>query len=488
MKNSGSELKTSSNLFLGFLSLLRNKKISAGNFFFGKAVLIMILIFSAEVYSQEDITTKDEIAKELDDQGERKFDFSAGIEVEGLVSSGEKLPFWMYHNRRGRITETTNIAALISGEINYNLDIANLKLKGGVNFQDGLNDQLSVDEIYAHFTTLSFYLTAGRKHQKELYNGLSSSNRNILWSLNAPALPGIQFGTNAPLFLFGTSGFGFEGSYNAYLLERDRHVEYARVHRANFLLVYRTESNFQVKVGIDHFAQWGGISSSAGPIDGGTNDYLEIISGQEDARTGNHLGSYELYLQKDFPNMYLEFFYNYLYEDNNRMAFSNFPDGRYGAYLNFTDRERVIDKILYELTYTRDQSSKASNNYNQNYFNNGTYQSGWTFKERVIGSPFFTYDREQDRIVNNKFIMHHLGISGKFSDYFKSFPYRLLISGGRNDGTYRNRYFPNEDVLYFSYEMLLYQNFVDINVQLAGEYNSLASPIYGAGVRLSKRF
>lgn len=84
--------------------------------------------------------------------------------------------------------------------------------------------------------------------------------------------------------------------------------------------------------------------------------------------------------------------------------------------------------------------------------------------------------------------MHHMGISGKFSDYFQSFPYRLLISGGRNDGTYRNRYFPNEDVLYFSYEMLLYQNFVDVNVQLAGEYNSLASPIYGAGVRVSKRF
>lgn len=490
MENSESEKEIVFNKLLNFLFLWNKFNYSPGiSFLRNFIVYIPFLFFVTEVYSQEEIVTEEEIVEEIAGLGERgEFEFSAALQVEGLISTGEKLPFWMYHNRRGRISETTNFAALLQGDVNYNFLYANVKVGGGVLFQDGLYDQFAIDELYAHFTTLRFYLTAGRKHQEQLYNGLSASNRNILWSQNAPALPGLEFGTNGALFLRGQRGFGIEGSWNGYIMEEDRHVEYAKVHRVNFLLVYRTANNFQVKAGIHHFAQWGGTSKSSGPIDGGATGYLKIISGQEDFGDGNHLGSYELFLQKNFPGMYLEFFYNYLYEDNNRMAFGNFPDGRYGLYFNFTDKERVIDKVLYEFTYTRDQSSKGWDRYNQDYLNNGTYRSGWTYKERVIGSPFFTYDRERDRIGNNKFMMHHIGISGTFSEYFQSYPYRLLISGGRNDGTYRNRYFPNEDVLYFSYEMLLYQKFVNVKVQAAAEFNSLAGPLYGAGVQVSKRF
>lgn len=470
------------------ISLLKKLYFPLGIFSFKSASILLFLLLTVKVYSQEEIITEEEIVEEIDAQGDqREFEFAGELAVEGLVSSRDELPFWMYHNRRGRVTETTNISALLSGEANYNLTFANLKIGGGILFQDGETDQFFLDELYAQFTSLRFHLTAGRKHQKELYDGLSASNRNILWSLNAPALPGIQFGTNSPIFLSGDEGIGFEGSWNAYLLERNRFVKYARVHRVNFLLVYRSENNFQIKAGIDHFAQWGGSSRERGPIDGGSNDYFEIITGQEDFGTGNHLGTYEFYLQKDRPNMYVEFFYNYLYEDNSRMGFGNFPDGRYGLFLNFTDRDRVIDKVLYEFNYTRHQSSNAAG-YNQNYLNNGIYQSGWTFKERIIGSPFFTYDKEQDQIVNNKFVMHHIGISGNFSEYFKSYPYKLLVSGGRNDGTYRNRYFPNEDVLYWSYEMQLFQDFIEVGFQVAGEYNSQGSPIYGAGVRMSKQF
>ena len=39
-----------------------------------------------------------------------------------------------------------------------------------------------------------------------------------------------------------------------------------------------------------------------------------------------------------------------------------------------------------------------------NYFNNGVYPFGWTYKGRVIGLPFFTYDSDENYIMNNKFI------------------------------------------------------------------------------------
>lgn len=374
----------------------------------------LVLLYSTGMVSQEEIVEIEEVREEIREEGElNKFNYSAEISAKGLISSEEKLPFWMYHNTKGRITETTNFLGRANGEMNYNFSLANVEIGGGLLFQDGLNDQFFIDELYAHFTNLNFYLTFGVKHKEELYEGLSTANHNILWSLNSRALPGLEFGTNGPLFLSGDQGLGFEGSWNGYLLEEERHVAKAKVHRIHALLVYRTSNNFQVKAGINHFAQWGGNSETDGPLPGGATEYLRVITGQKgdgDSILGNHLGSYELFLQKELPNLYLEFFYNYIYEDDNRMNFSNFPDGRYGIYLRFKDNLRFVNSILYELTYTRNQSHKGWKNYSQNYLNNGIYRSGWTYQKRVIGSPFFTYSRESDRIINNKFIIHHIGI------------------------------------------------------------------------------
>ena len=444
------------------------------------------------MFSQEEIIEIEDVKEEIQEEGEfNRFNYSAEINTAALISSGESLPFWMHHNTRGRVTETTNFIGRASGEMNYNFSMANVEIGGGLLFQDGLNDQFFIDELYAHFTSLNFYLTVGVKQQEELYDGLSSSNLNILWSLNARAIPGLEFGTNGPLFFAGDQGIGFEGSWNGYLLEEERHVAKANIHRVNALLVYRTSNNFQIKAGIDHFALWGGTSETAGLLPGGASQYLKVITGQKGeggSILGNHLGSYELFLQKELPNLYLEFFYNYIYEDDNRMGFSNFPDGRYGLYLRFKDNRFFVNSMLYELTYTRNQSHKPQKGYSQNYLNNGIYRSGWTYKERVIGSPFFTYNRDTDRIVNNKFIMHHIGLSGKFSKYFGDYPYKLLVSGGRNDGRHGDYYIPNENVLYASYEMMLLQDVVNLSVQVGAEYNSVKSPVYGAGVALSKKF
>ena len=461
--------------------------------FLKEIVLVgLILLYSTGMISQEEIREVEDVREEIEEKGElNKFNYSANINTAALISSGENLPFWMHHNTRGRITETTNFIGRANGEMNYNFSLANVEIGGGLVFQDGLNDQFFIDELYAHFTNLNFYLTVGVKQEEELYAGLSSSNLNILWSLNSRAIPGLEFGTNGPLFLSGDYGIGFEGSWNGYRLEEERHVAEANIHRVHALLVYRTSNDFQIKAGINHFAQWGGISEADGPLSRGATDYLRVITGQEGeggAILGNHLGSYELFLQKELPNLYLEFFYNYIYEDDNRMNFSNFPDGRYGLYFRFKDRARFVNSILYELTYTRNQSHKGWKSYSQDYFNNEIYRSGWTYQERVIGSPFFTYNRDSDRIVNNKFIMHHIGVSGKFSKYFGDFPYKLIVSGGRNDGRHEDYYIPNENVFYANYEMMLLQDVVNLSVQVGAEYNSVKSPLYGAGVALSKKF
>ena len=483
--------------FHKFSSLFNRLNFFPGIFSFSCAAILLFLLATAQGYSQEEIITEEEIVEEIYEQGQLgELEFSAEMRLEGLVSSEEQLPFWMYHNRRGRISETTKIVALLSGAMNYNMGYANVKVGAGALFQDGREDQVSIDELYIHFTTLRFYLMVGKKHKEELYSGLSTSNRNILWSLNAPAVPGIQIGTNGPVFFSGTSGLGIEGSWNEYLLEEDRFVPYARVHHKNILLVYRTEARFQIKAGLQHFAQWGGNPDNSN-LPAGVGDYPRIIFGNDELtssasiveNSANQLGSYELFLQKSYRDFYVEFFYNHIFDDRSGLFLKNFPDGRYGLFLNFTDRDRVIDKILFESTYTQNQSVRGVPTFDEsdNYFNSNTYRSGWTYQNRILGSPFFTYDEEQDLVTNNKFYAHHLGVGGNFSNYFNSYPYKLLLTFARYEGTY-NSLGPNRNLVYWSYEMLLFREFADVSVQLAGEYNSLASPIYGAGVSLSKRF
>ena len=75
---------------------------------------------------------------------------------------------------------------------------------------------------------------------------------------------------------------------------------------------------------------------------------------------------------------------------------------------------------------------------NDNYFNNGIYQSGWTFYGQVIGSPFFTPKPEEASgitrgVLNNRFYAHHLGICGDLPGDIR---YKLMMSYSLNYGTH----------------------------------------------------
>ncbi|MGM1057516.1 MAG: capsule assembly Wzi family protein [Bacteroidota bacterium] len=430
-----------------------------------------------------------------------QLEFSGELNLQGMYSTGEDLPFWMYKNQRGRISENTNAAGWISGRVNYDLGAnSSLEIGVGILYQDGISDRVFLDESYVQFRNTWLEVIAGRKQKPELYNGLSATNENIVWSLNARPLPGVQFRTREPIMLFPDAGLGFEASLSEYLLEKDRHVSYARVHHKSLHLVYQPNEDWYFRGGIQHFAQWGGNSKSEGPQPEGIKDYLLMFFGRQGGENavigdqinvlGNQLGSYELNIKRSFKDMELEFIYNHMFEDGTGTRFANFPDGRYGIMLNFKDERKLVNNVLYEFYYTKNQSTKSSAPHkNDNYFNNfQTYRSGWTYEKRILGTPFFQYDPEKDMVINNKFTMHHIGISGSISNYFESYPYKLMLSAGRNDGRHGVYFTPNEDVAYISYEMLILQNFVDLSFQLGAEYHSLYSPVYGAGLHLSKRF
>ncbi len=433
--------------------------------------------------------------------GYSQLEFSGEVNLQGMYTTGENLPFWMYKNQRGRISENTNATGWITGKASYDLGATSTLEAGlGILYQDGISDRVFLDESYLQFRNSWLEVIAGRKQKPELYNGLSATNENIVWSLNARPLPGVQFRTREPIMLFPDAGIGFEASLSEYLLEKDRFVSYARIHHKSLHLVFKPDEDWLIRGGIQHFAQWGGNSERDGQQPEGIKDYLLVFTGRQGGENavpgdqinvlGNHLGSYELNIKRSFRDFNVEFVYNHIFEDGSGTRYANFPDGRYGLMLDFKDQRKLVNNVLYEFYYTKNQSSRSSSPHkNDEYFNNfQTYRSGWTYEERILGVPFFTYDKERDLIVNNKFTMHHIGISGSISNYFESYLYKLMLSAGRNDGRHGVFFNPNQDVAYISYEMLILQNFVDLSLQLGAEYHSLYAPVYGAGLHLSKRF
>ena len=433
-----------------------------------------------------------------------QWDYTGSVNFNAYLDDGElqRLPFWMYHNQRGRISEETNISGWISVKTSKEFRNGNsLEIAAGVLYQDGISDEIFLDEIYAAYNNKWLEIVIGRKQEEELYKGLSATNESILWSLNARPMPGVSLATNRAIFFSSQSALGFEAHWSDYLMGEDRFVSNARLHHKGFKLVYRPNPDFEVKAGIRHFAQWAGNSPESGPQPDRISDYIKVIAGREGGGNavendqinvlGNHLGVYELEIKKRLsPEMELNFIYNHMFEDGTGSRLANFPDGRYGFFLDFDDERRLVNGILYEFYYTRNQSINSSAPHKSDqYLNNYvTYHSGFTYERRIIGAPFFTYDNELDQVVNNKFSAHHFGISGNFSNNLVSYPWKLLVSFTHNEGQYRRLFVPSRDYYFGLFDINLLQSLVQLNVQLGLELSNVADPLYGAGINLRKEF
>ncbi len=378
--------------------------------------------------------------------------YSLLTELRTQFSTQDELPFWMYNNQRGRVSNETNLLGLLSGKVIHSLDSqAVIEAGAGVVVRNGLEKELALDELYVQYRNRHFYATAGARQRKKLYRGLSATNENILWSLNARPLPGVEIGTTEPVFLF--PGIGFKARWGEYILEKDRHVPRARVHHKKFNLVLRPAKDWQITAGIQHFAQWGGISPDKGPQPNAFRDYIRIVSGRQGGENaikgeinnslGNHLGSYEVEVKRKLNSHNFSLIYNSIFEDGTGSRLANFPDGRYGLFWKKNSSAGLISGVLYEFYYTKNQSYGVNKFGADNYFNHLlVYNSGWTHFKQPIGAPFFLYDKQENRFISNKFLAHHIGAMGNLGSAYNPYPYRLMLSYSHHEGTYRDDVIP----------------------------------------------
>lgn len=426
------------------------------------------------------------------------FDYSASASLQGILSSEEQSPFWLHSNQRGRIDELTSLGGWTNVSAKYFITPDTFLETGiGGAYKNGFTDRFYLDQYYVSFQNNRLTAFIGRKQKKELYQGLSASNENILWSLNARPIPGAGFEIEEPITIWKAGGLGFKASWEEYITDDDRFVDHLRVHHKSFHFVFDKLRNIELIFGIQHFAQWAGISPEYGRLPQNFRDYLNVlvgkegeddVQGEEANALGNHLGSYEVYLNTSLSHYNIQLIYNTLFEDNSGRVLGNTPDGRYGVFITDQNKDEVrwVQALMYEFYYTRDQSKNTpTGDGKDNYFNNNLYRSGWTYEKRIIGVPFVILDEERFRVRHNTLRIHHLGLSGTA---FYQYPYKFLTSYRENYGVKGGTEEPQERIVSSYLDLLIWQRFVDVNFIIGADFHFEEKSNAGAGIRISKEF
>ncbi|MFV8281319.1 capsule assembly Wzi family protein, partial [Christiangramia marina] len=271
-----------------------------------------------------------------------------------------------------------------------------------------------------------------------------------------------------------------------------------RLHHKSGHLVYRSQKDFKVSLGLQQFVQWAGTSEEFGRLPQTLEDYGRVITGragiddvggQEVNALGNQIGSYELKMKSRINDLDVEFFYNHIFEDGSGLKLGNFPDGRYGIYVE-DNRDTFwgkdwIKAFMYEFHFTKNQSRSRKSSLEDgadNYFNNNLYRSGWTYQNLIIGNPFILTTDERFRIGVNIITAHHVGITGKA---FK-LPYRALLSYRKNYGV-KDSFFPVTKEVISSYlEVELLKGDYNLSAFIASDIKNVDQSNFGTGLKFSR--
>ena len=305
------------------------------------------------------------------------------------------------------------------------------------------------------------------------YDSLSVGSLGL--SANARPLPKIFIGipeyTAVPL----TRGYvQIKGGLSHGWFEADRFTASPYLHEKYLYLKLGGDLPVRFITGLAHFAHWGGEHPSIGELPASFNDYWKIFtasSAGEDSGLGgeiinvlgNHLGVLDFGLELEFKNFDLMLYNQYPYEDQSNLHTIIKTNLDRLAGLHFTNKSdsRWITHVLYEFMTTTYQSGPGLPDPTANYpdkeanygydfrgrddfHNNYLYRSGWTYQNRIMGSPlFFTRERAKQylpevtdtygRIVNNRIKAHHLAIQGLVKSHIA---YKLRATFTRNYGTY----------------------------------------------------
>lgn len=348
--------------------------------------------------------------------GQRPLEYTAFSTVQG---AGEgSTPFWHYANTRGQYRPGAT-ADWVSG--------ASIALPfrgdGGLDWSLGgevvgrLSDHtntLHLLQLYGKVQYRGVRLSVGRFPETIAATQPSLSIGSMMVSRNAPPVPKIKLFTPDYVDVPFTDGYvQVRGRWSDGVLGANRTVERARLHQKTFYLRFNV-GPLAASGGLVQNTTWGGKGQS-----NEWTDYVHLLVGsqagteQDSNRVGNTIAAYDFGLQYTLEDWQLRATRLFYLEDTVSKRFRSPWDGMWAVSLRRTDGHGWIDGLLYEHVNTIQQDAlQGAPPGRADYYDHFIFSSGWTYKGTVMGNPVMQFSPEQNRVVNNMVVAHHLGVTG----------------------------------------------------------------------------
>ena len=405
--------------------------------------------------------------------------------TQAASASQQYLPHWLTANRFGVLNDAEYAVGLLRGAATYQRPLTKrFRLKAGLNviakapFAGELSPRLLLQQGYVRLHYGIFELSGGRQQRTLGTQADDLTTGSLSVSGNARPIPQILAAVPEYSAVPFTRGYvEFKGTFAHGWLGNDRFVKGAWLHQKSLFI--RVGGSFWLNgsAGLVHNVVWGGTYPKVGQLPNGLSDYWQVIRGKgaknvdvsipvllgEKSALGDNLGVYDFSLLFKAKNYHLLTYHQTPFEDWTGSRLWRNRDRLLGINLTVPKADKWIESVVYEYVYTKYQSGptipgapdgpptdKFGNDFGgrDNYYNNAIYKTGWVYQDRTIGTPlFFTKSRTQRyipgfvdpdearfnfNVVNNRVVMHHVGIKGSV----RAIGYRLLSTFSTNYGTY----------------------------------------------------
>jgi len=404
----------------------------------------------------------------------------AGTSV--TVASKDYLPLWLVANRFGVISDqqfdfsthfrlsNTNIVQFGTPTIyNKNEDNA-LHIDYGIDVYN--NNHLKKTIIQEGFVRVKYRkatFSAGRFKQVigEMDHDLSSGSLGL--SGNALPVPKLNLAIDYFNIPFTNGWVQAKGMISHGWMGNDQFLKNAYLHEKN---VYLRIGKNKLKLygGLQHYAVWGGERDNFFALDrswaGFWNVFLvkeandgSVVTDILPNRAGDHRGVIEAGAEWENDD--------YRINLNNQTPFDmgqNIDTRNIDRLLSLSfynkKPEAKLKKVVVEFIHTKQMNDFYAEHVRESYYNNGIYRTGWSYNERILGTPLFI-DRQRGskyfddvepydwdgptseiqpttNVISNRVVGGHVGVDYEVQ---KGLTSRTLLTYTNNFGNYNARQF-----------------------------------------------
>jgi hypothetical protein len=376
----------------------------------------------------------------------------------GVGSTGAYAPFWLQSDNYGQISASPNSANVNVGfckDFNKKSAVFDYGFKADLLLQTYDNKTKAYfHEAYLKARLSVLDLIVGAREEYLGTQDSSLSCGGFLFSKNARPMPKITLGIEHFTPVPFTKGYlEVKGAVAHGWFTDNIAVTNLLLHHKYIYFRLGGSLPFHFQYGVDHVAQWGGNVPGMGQQPTSLSDYLRIVMGGSGGSTattndqinalGNHILSQSMKIDYRISDFTISGSWQNISEDSPKFMTNtmNKPDGLWGISIR-NNTFPIIKGLVYEYLNITDQSGPFHDKDgivyggNDNYFNNGVYQNGWTYFSRTMGTPFISspvYNKDGGvSITNNRVQVHHIGLEGDIVGY----KYKALCSLSKNYGTY----------------------------------------------------